>query len=164
MAVFDLGVLYAAIPSDLVGWNRFGHGNSYSEFTCIISLFALRVSANSSQYILLALTVDRLIAVRFPFKAKHLCTVRRAVWVCFAITVIGAIRTGHLFWTRGNQTVPGPNGTTTTINCGYTSPEAQHFLAEINSWLSLVTACYVPVISSIIMNLFIVHGLWTRDR
>ena len=65
LAFSDLGVVLSATPSDLLGWNRFGTGNSYSVFTCILTLYVIRVCGGTSLWLLVALGIDRLVVVHF---------------------------------------------------------------------------------------------------
>ena len=51
LAIADQGVLLSAIPSDLLGWNRLGHGNSYNIYTCILPIYFVRVCGGTSLWL-----------------------------------------------------------------------------------------------------------------
>ena len=164
LALSDLGVLLSAISSDLLGWNRLGYGNSYNIYTCILPIFFIRTCGGTSLWLLVALGVDRLIAVKMPLKAKQLCTVRRAAMVSVIIFIFQVLKSCPLLWIRGEQTLPGPNNTTIVINCGYVSEQAKDFLTRINPLLSLIIAAILPIGSVTTLNILIIHELRKMSR
>ena len=164
LAIADQGVLLSAIPSDLLGWNRLGHGNSYNIYTCILPIYFVRVCGGTSLWLLVTLGVDRLIAVKMPFKAKQLCTVRRAAGISVAIFIVHLLKDCPLLWMRGEETLPGTNNTTIVINCGYVSEHAREFLTRINPLLSLVIGALLPIGSATTLNILIIHELRKMSR
>ena len=83
-----------------------------------LSLFFVRSSGIISVWTIVALTVDRFIAVVFPFKAKELLTVKRSLIVQAMIVLVSVGKHSTYFWIRGEQVIQGRNGQNTTINCG----------------------------------------------
>ena len=67
---------------------------------------------------LVALSVDRMIAVTWPLQAGQWLTTRRAVITELLLVAIGLGRMMPTFWARGEQTIIGRGGVPTTINCG----------------------------------------------
>ena len=164
LAISDLGVLLSAIPSDLLGWNRLGFGNSYNTYTCILPIYFVRVCGGTSLWLLVALGVDRLIAVKMPLKAKLLCTVRRAAVVSASIFILELLKDSPLLWMRGEETLSGPNNSTIVINCGYVSEQARDYLTRINPLLSLVIGAILPIGSATTLNILIIHALHKMKR
>ena len=164
LALSDIGVLLSAVPSDLMGWNRFGIGNSYSIYTCILPLYFRRVCGGTSLWVLVALEVDRLIAVKTPLKAKQLCTVRRAFFVSVFIFTLHLLEISPVLWMRGEETVAGPNNTSIVINCGYVSEQAKYYLIFINPILCLVLGTILPVGCTTTINILIIHELRKKRR
>ena len=164
LAISDLGVLLSAIPSDLLGWNRLGYGNSYNIYTCILPIYFVRVCGGTSLWLVVALGVDRLIAVKTPLKAKLLCTVRRAAAVTATIVTLQLLNLSPQLWMRGEETLPGPNNTTIVINCGYVSEQAREYLTRINPLMSLVIGAILPIGSATTLNILIIYELRKMSR
>merc|ERR1712062_827836 len=66
----------------------------------------------------MCMTFDRYLAVRFPFRARTLCTVHRAKIATVAVVAIQVV--GHLpyFWRRFD-----PTGRTLSEKCNYDLPD-----------------------------------------
>ena len=164
LALSDIGVLLSVVPSDLMGWNRFGTGNSYSIYTCILPIYFRRVCGGTSLWLLVALEVDRFIAVKTPLKAKQLCTVRRAVVVSAFIFILHLLKCSQVLWLRGEETVTGSNNTSAIINCGYVSGNARNYLTFINPILGLIFETILPLGASTTLNIVIIHELRKKRR
>ena len=164
LALTDIGHLLSAIPSDLMGWNPFGTGDSYSTNTCILPLFFRRVFGGTNLWILVALEVNRLIAVKTPLKAKQLCSVRRAIVVSAFIFILHLLKISPILWMRGEETMSGPNNTSMVINCGYVSEQARYYLTYINPKLSLIVGIILPLGSSTTLNILIIYELRKKRR
>ena len=164
LAIADVGVLVSAIPSDVLGWNRLGNVNSYNIYTCVLPIYFVRVCGGTSLWLLVTLGVDRLIAVKMPLKAKELCTVRRAAAISLTIFIILLVKDCPVLWMRGEETLPGPNNSTTVINCGYVTEQAREYLTRINPLLSLVIGAILPIGSATTLNILIIYELRKMSR
>ena len=103
--------------------NKFFHCNLCTQvprntYFCILYFFFARCGISISSWILMCMTFDRYLAVRFPFRARTLCTVHRAKVATVAVVAIQVV--GHLpyFWRRFD-----PSGRTLSEKCNYDLPD-----------------------------------------
>ena len=78
---------------------------SYHPWSCRVVIFTLFTSADSAVWLLVAVTVDRFIAVKFPLARKQMCTPKRAFIVACVLPSIASIENLHLFLTQGRQVI-----------------------------------------------------------
>ncbi len=163
-AIADIIALLSGIPSDLLGYSRHGFANSYNQWTCKLSLFCLRASSGTSLWLLTACTVDRFIAICYPFKAKTLLSVKKAIITSVVVTVVTAGHNSYLMWTRGNQVISGVNGTTQMINCGFTSESAAYYTNILEGWPLITVVSYIPLLVIFCLNIKIIVGFHKMKR
>ena len=136
-------------------------------WSCKIVIFILFTSADSAVWLLLAVTVDRLIAVKFPVKKLHMCTPKRAMTVALVLPPIAILKNVHLFYTRGIQVVANPElpeRKWTVNNCGYPSPAIEFFENYIRTWIGFSLYAFIPISSVFILNVLIIHTVSTKRR
>ena len=103
---------------------------SYHPWSCRVVIFTLFTSADSAVWLLVAVTVDRFIAVKFPLVRKQMCTPKRAFIVACVLPSIASIKNLHLFFTRGRQVIVDaalPEEEWAVSNCGFPTPEIEIF-------------------------------------
>ena len=101
-------------------------------WSCKIIIFMLFSSADSAIWLLVAVTVDRFIAVRFPMKKSRLSTPRKASITACALPSIAMTKNFHCFFTRGKEVVSDPllpKDQWVVKNCGFPTP-AIEFLSN----------------------------------
>ena len=113
LSVADLGVMLIGqvsrvIPRAFTGFDT----GSYNRWICRTWFFANHSFATMSGWTLIAVTIERTIAVYLPLKAKEICTKKSAKWAIFAINIFSPVVYVHYFWTldviyeqRGNVSV-----------------------------------------------------------
>ncbi len=156
IAIADIIALLSGIPSDLLGYSKNGFANSYNQWTCKFTLYFLRTSSAISLWLLMACTVDRFIAICYPFKANVLVSVNKAIITCVAVMVVTAGHNTYLMWTRGNQVISVVNGTTRMINCGFTSEAAAYYSNIFEGWPLVITFVYIPIFGILVLNIKII--------
>ncbi|KAH3793947.1 hypothetical protein DPMN_147475 [Dreissena polymorpha] len=70
-----------------------------SNWMCKLVTFVGYVSSVTSVWLIIAVTIERFIAVKFPLKAKRMCNVVRARMVILSITLATCLLNSHIFWT-----------------------------------------------------------------
>lgn len=132
-------------------WYVYITKRNFSELECILDAFIVQVVSFSGVLVILAMTFDRYLAIRYPLKAALLCSVRRAKKTQVAITVTSIIfNTGHLFLTKkinGLCIVFGERG----------------LAAEIYSWMNVFIVAFIPFILLLCMNSAIIYSIKRRS-
>ena len=68
---------------------------------CKITMFLILLSLHVSAWLIVCVSLDRFVAVWFPFTSKALCTPSRARIFCGVITVLLAVYNSYIFWLVG---------------------------------------------------------------
>ena len=140
---------------------------SYHPWSCRVVIFILFTSADSAVWLLVAVTVDRFIAVKFPLVRKQMCTPKRAFIVACVLPSIAIIKNLHLFFTRGRQVIVDaalPEEEWAVSNCGFPTPEIEFFETYIRSWIAFSLYAVVPIVSVFILNVLIIRTLYTSRK
>ena len=136
-------------------------------WSCKIIIFMLFSSADSAIWLLVAVTVDRFIAVRFPMKKSRLCTPRKATITACALPSIAMTKNVHCFFTRGKEVVPDPllpKDQWVVKNCGFPTPAIEFFEQYIRTWIGFSLYAFIPIILILILNIFIIKTFWKVSK
>ena len=99
----------------------------------------------------MAMTVDRVVAVRMPLKYTSICTAKRARWTASIIFLIMLVyNTPYAFYVK----IVGKN------TCASLALKSR--ASTIYAFVSLVTNCFIPFTSLMVMNCMIIYT--TRSR
>lgn len=116
-------------------------------WTCRVEKFSFYTASDAAIWILVAFTVDRLIAVSLPLIKYTICAPRRALGVCLVILTVAVSKNLHVFWTRGVEVKP--NGRVKI--CG--RPEPYHYFEQyVRPWVAFVVVSLVPFIVISVCN------------
>ena len=154
LAVFDTCALYFGLVPDLIHYLYDVNIRDINQWICKLDVFLEYLLLDVSNWILLAVTTDRFIAVWFPFKAKTLSTIKRAKFVVIGLLLTGIVKSLVVFWTRGEQ-YKSSNGTSEVIQCGYPKEHFEYFSLYIRPWIGLTFYAFIPVSSVLILNIMI---------
>ena len=155
LAVIDTLGLYIALVPDMVHYINNVNIRDLNQWICKLDIFLDFTLFDTSNWILLAVTTDRFIAVWFPFKAKTLNTITRAKCVVLGLMLCGILKNLVLFWSRGEQQAV-LNGTSVVLQCGYPNEQLEHFSLFIRPWIGLTLYAFVPISAVLTLNLMIV--------
>lgn len=161
LAIMDISVLY-------IGLLRMWFGQltvdvlDISNWLCKGLTFLGYVCSDSSVWLIIAVTIERYIAVCFPLRAPRMCNTRRAfiviVMVIFTIVQIN----GHMLWTVELSYIY-PNGSTVS-KCG-ASPNHKTLIKEIWPWVDAAIYSFVPFVIITILNIQIIRQvLYSRKQ
>ena len=129
------------------------------EITRIFCIFIVPIfySIHYSAALLVAMTVEKYISVKYPLKASVWITRKRAAFVVLTLGVIVlALNLHHFFYI-----VPVKSGTNSTvIYCSHKEGNRYFwFLKNIYRWLDGSVYCFIPIVSLCVLNGLIVKQL-----
>lgn len=141
-AVPKLGVHYQ--------WHRMGGGTIW---TCKWNDFLAFTSSDLASWLVMALTVDRFIAIWFPHLGKSLCTVKRSSVVCLSLALCAIAK---------NTVIP--ISSRLSNGCCVYSKDTEYFMSEIRPWMGFTLYLLIPVSSVFILNVLIIYKLVKVSR
>jgi len=127
-------------------------------WTCKVEKFSFYTASDAAIWILVAFTVDRLIAVSLPLIKYIVCAPRRAVAVCLAILLVAITKNLHVFWTRGVEVT----GTRVRM-CGRPEPY-RYFEEHVRPLMAFVMVSVLPFIVISLCNCLIIIKLLRAHR
>lgn len=161
LAIMDLLVLYIGLLRMWVG-NFSMDIQQYSNFLCKSVAFLGYVSSVTSVWLIIAVTIERFIAVKFPLRAPRMCNVTRARIVIIAVVVAICCLNSHILWTVELR-YKGHNETLTP-ECE-ASESHTVLVKEVWPWVDAAVYSFVPFVIITILNVLIVRQvLSARER
>ena len=127
------------------------------QWACTIFRFLVQYLTQLSAYILVAMTADRFVSIRFPFRARSISTVKNATRLILAIVVSLFLINMHGFWTYHLIDIPSLG----QKKCQFVSNPLGE---QIFSVFMVIFATVVPFLSLIILNIALVITLTTRKE
>ena len=121
--------------------------------------FSFYTASDAAIWILVAFTVDRLIAVTLPLIKYIICAPRRAAVVVVVIAIFAVAKNLHVFWSRGVELTSSGRLRT----CGRPEPY-RYFEQHIRPWLAFVVVSVVPFVVISVCNCFIIISLLRAHR
>ena len=152
LAIADLCVLYV---SGLRAWARQVFEVELlhtSQFGCKSVMLLFLVSLHMSAWLVVAMTVDRFVAVWFPFKASELCVVHRARLVCAVSFVLILVYNLHVLFTVNLHDLGYK------LHCG--AMRDDYFMTAIFPTMKLVSYSILPFTLVLLFNGAIILRLW----
>ncbi|CAH1782718.1 unnamed protein product [Owenia fusiformis] len=146
LGITDLVFLWTALLRNTLQYNFGISLRNLSEGVCQFDMFVTYFSKHYSAWILVAVSIERLIAVWHPFRAKQLCTKKTAI---FSLVTMGVVLVGvdlHFIWTLSLDNIG---------NCT-NRPQFQTFVVQIWIWIDGCIGSFIPFIIMIICNICII--------
>lgn len=129
-----------------------------SNIVCKTTFFLLLFSLNFSAWLIVLTTVDRFIAVWFPFRAAVWCRAARARLLTVALTVVIAASNGHVFWTMRLQDGVAAK---MPVHCG--ADTGSEFMNAPFEYLKLASYSMLPFAAILTLNVLIIVRLKWSD-
>ncbi|XP_025116239.1 gastrin/cholecystokinin type B receptor-like [Pomacea canaliculata] len=127
-----------------------------SDWACGAHYFLFYFSIHFDVLLLLAMTFDRYVVVRFPFKAQRLSTPRSAFVAIVGTGLFSLALNLQILFTRRLQ----PSGDDfTSLKCWYPDPDVEHFMMKIYTWIDAAIYSFVPFCTLFVVNLLIIAQL-----
>ena len=161
IAVLDCVILVLDLCVLIRGF--LGHTEFYlrNDWACGFHNFLFYFSIHSDVLLLLAMTIDRFIVVRFPLKAQRLCTPSSALKAIAAVCFFCFALNFQIFFTRrlgasGNVDDP--------LRCWHPDPEVDFFMKKIYTWIDASIYSFIPFLSLLALNVLIIKQLKTSRK
>ncbi|ELT97917.1 hypothetical protein CAPTEDRAFT_223047 [Capitella teleta] len=132
--------------------------NLATQWQCSGRYFCLYTTGDVAVWLVLALTVDRFVAVRLPHRAKQLCTVTRASVVCLLLTILATLKNVSILFAYTVDTDAGGRGT-----CSFL-PALKHYMIFVRPWVAFTLYTLIPISSVFVLNLLIIQRLISVHR
>ncbi|XP_069114763.1 probable G-protein coupled receptor 139 [Argopecten irradians] len=162
LAIMDLLVLYVGLLPLWIS-QLSGHSiNDHANWTCKMGAFLGYVCSDSSVWLIVAVTVERYIAVCFPLKASFLCRIRKAKYIVVVLLLILCSLNSHFLWTVQLRHV-GNNATAPVYVCD-ASPNFSDLVNHVWVWIDAGMYSFVPFVILLILNARIVHKVWVAKN
>ena len=139
-----------------------------SEFICKLNPLMIYFTADLSNFLLAAASIDRAVSIQWPVKARRYCRACIAICIIVGMSIFLLLINGHIFWgfeivnktsylacrPSSNLIVYRSNGTTMTYERFY----------KIFDSLDMLFAVMVPFIVMLICNIIILVRVITSRR
>ena len=168
LAIVDSSVLLIAVLRDLIYYYTAIDVGELSDLTCKIYFWLNYNVTGLSCWLLCAITLDRLIAVRYPLWAKSHCTKHTAVIVAIILTTIVSLLDSHflLFMHKDEVYVSSNVSNTSTILEVKCSPSNHHYIVfNTQVWpiLTFILYSFSPIVCLISCNVMLYRQLSRQD-
>ena len=136
------------------GWIGFltnGKVNAYGWTDCKLAFYSWFFFRQYSSALLTMMTIEKFIALYFPFKTKSICTVRTAKWASGSAGVFFAL--GNIFWFFVVKTVSSNGGR--IVFCTFTD----YYFPFALTWIKIdsVIYSYFPLATMGVCNSAIIY-------
>ena len=127
-----------------------------SPITCKLAYFCAFTSGDTAIWLLVAFTIDRAVAVRFPLRNFRPTHTRGVFVLCVSLLACACAKNMHIFWTRDAvfDSVTGE----LILKCGKI-PRYHHFEAFVRPWIAFCLVSMLPLIIVIVSNAVIIRAL-----
>ena len=150
LAMSDTCVLFASAYSWVMVEIQ---GRTFNDIECKIFMWTLHTFQVTGCYLILSVTLDRLVAVRFPFRAAGWCRARRATIVSACVfTAASAYNIPNLVFYKSDN----------VLKCVLCSFEQVICIVRILGTALLMFA--IPVVLLLSMNAVIIHAVCTSMK
>lgn len=159
LAVVDTLVLLASATKT---WVRVVWGFELlhvSKISCKLVIFLTHWSLTAAAWLIVAVTLERFLAVWLPLRAVEICNVGRTRVVMVALLSLLALINSHVFWTA--ELVPVPPSRSLGHSAVMCSSYAYRTLAcEVFPWVHLALYSFLPAALLLTFNSLILYRLY----
>lgn len=142
---------------------RFDFAAIYQGWTCRVVFFAFYIVIFFDVLILVAMTLEKYIAVRFPLKAISWCNMRKARFVTLALGVFClGLNIPHLIMRDAEWKVSSKTGIR-SISCTFSHSDYKFYLSQVWPWIDASIYSFIPLALLFILNILIVVQLRTAN-
>ncbi|XP_014486284.1 PREDICTED: thyrotropin-releasing hormone receptor [Dinoponera quadriceps] len=157
LAISDSGFLVMVC---LVWLNEFNIHLFNESGYCQSIVYVSAVCSFLSVWLVVAFTVERYVAVKYPLRRQSLCTIARAKVVIIGLTVLAILLSGPFLLFSGPRKVPTRYGNTTLcyLATGWES------WANAYNYVDTVLTFAVPLTMIVIFNTLIARNIYKHDH
>ncbi|KAK7108374.1 probable G-protein coupled receptor B0563.6 [Littorina saxatilis] len=128
--------------------------------TCGLVYFLLYFSIHYNVIVMMGMTLERYLAIRFPLKASGWCTPRRARTTVVVMCVIVVAVNFHNLILRKMVW----NDVLKTEVCAPDGPTNEFFLFKVWPWIDGAVYCYIPLLTVSVLNVLIVLQMRSAQK
>lgn len=153
LAFSDLAVLYSGLLRQWLIYLFDTDVRHYSEAGCKINIWLVYCSLDFSAWILIIVTLERVISAWFPHNAKSVCTKKSAVAFLLSIGIFILALNSHLLYGMLFKVVYDENGNIIRVNrCEEINREYYNFFNKVWPWIDLCVFCVIPFTVIVVGN------------
>jgi len=163
LSIADLCVLYIGL---LRQWFRYTFNNDVRELSstlCKVHWWLMYCAADSSVWILVAITLERLVSTLCPYRSKQLCSRRVSTITVAVIVPTAMIVNSHLMYGFDRFEIKSGN-TTILVPCAPATESYDIFFEKVWNWLDLCKFSLIPFIILSVGNACILYKLIQSRR
>ena len=165
LAFTDILVLYVGLFRQWI-YHVFDYDiRHFSEITCKIHLWLLYTCLDLSAWIIMALTLERVLATWWPFRVRWLCS--RTCIIALVVTVVILLLSvnSHFIYGMADKTHRDSNGTFLMLErCIPVQDEYTEFFINVWTLIDLGMFCLVPFSVIVVGNICILAKLMKNQR
>ena len=156
VATADNGFLLLGLLPQWLKQSGFVALPELSPIACKLAYVCAYTSGDTAIWLLVAFTIDRAVAVRFPMRNFRPTHTRGVFVLCVCLLACACAKNMHIFWTR--DTVFDSITGVLIVKCGKI-PGYEHFEAFVRPWIAFALVSMLPLIIVIVSNAVIVRAL-----
>lgn len=164
LAFSDLVVLYSGLMRQWIIYLLDVDIRKFNKFVCKINIWLVYSSLHFSAWILIVLTMERVISAWLPHRVRGLCKKKSAVVL---INVLGVLILGlnsHLLYGMAFKLSFDNDGNVYHSKCVEVDENYDFFFNEIWPWIDLCAFCLIPFSVILIGNALILFKVFTSRR
>ena len=165
LAFSDILVLYTGLLRQWIFYVFEYDIRHLSEAVCKIHLWLVYTSLDFSAWILMALTMERVMATWWPFRARRLCSRLNAAVIIMAILFLLLAINSHFMYGMIHETNVNENGTVSTVEkCLAVNEGYIDFFRKVWSWIDFGMFCLFPLSVIVVGNICILANVMRSQR
>ena len=165
LAFTDILVLYVGLLRHWI-YHVFDYDiRHFSESTCKIHLWLVYTCLDLSAWIIMALTLERVLATWWPFRARRLCSRACAIILVITVVILLLLVNSHFIYGMVDKTYRDSNGTFLMVErCISVHDEYAEFFINVWTLIDLGMFCLVPFSVIVVGNICILAKLMKSQR
>lgn len=135
----------------------------FSEFLCKVHIWLVYVTVDTSAWILVVVSFERLALVWYPHITKSVCTRTTAISILVAVVGTLMLINSHIMYGIGDV-MKVENNQTTLLQCFFEHEDYQRFYVSIWPWIDLAIFNAIPFSIILFCNICILSNLYKRKQ
>ena len=127
-------------------------------FQCQLTYWIQNISRGMSTYLMVTVTIDRLIRTELPMRSKTICTKRNIIFItCFYLIIFSIFWSFYLYPYATQNPISG--------SCSYgRGTSFSYFLTYIHVPIRAVLVCFIPAIIMLVANIRMIMNVRLSKR
>ncbi|KAH3709261.1 thyrotropin-releasing hormone receptor-like [Dreissena polymorpha] len=163
LACSDLLVLYSGLLRQWLIYLYNTDVRHISEAGCKIHTWLVYSSLDFSAWIIIILTLERVISSWLPHRAKTMCTNKTAVFILIAVCVFILVKNSHFLYGLVFE-IANEKTNQVEQKCVAIDQNYSHFEYEVQPWIDMCVYCIVPFAIILIGNVSILFKVLQSQK